>query len=144
MALLDVRNVTRRFGDFVAVDDVSFSVNAGEFFTLSARTPEGRTSRFRCGGKKRSEIRAKSATSLDFWIPSPTFGLTTPQRSRALGSNASLADPACVPVPFCTAGGRTRSSERVAAGADAERVLYDFATLAAQRMPGDFLRGQPC
>ena len=34
MALLDIRNVTRRFGDFVAVDDVSFSVNAGEVFTL--------------------------------------------------------------------------------------------------------------
>jgi len=34
MALLEIRNVTRRFGDFTAVDDVSFSVNAGEFFTL--------------------------------------------------------------------------------------------------------------
>lgn len=51
MALLDVRNVTRRFVDFVAVDDVSFAVNAGEFFTLSARAPAGRTSRFRCGGQ---------------------------------------------------------------------------------------------
>ena len=49
MALLDIRNVTNRFGDFVAADDVSFSVNAGEFFTLSARVPAGRTSRFSCG-----------------------------------------------------------------------------------------------
>jgi spermidine/putrescine transport system ATP-binding protein len=51
MALLDVRNVTRRFIDSVAVGDVSFAVNAGEFFTLSARAPAGRTSRFRCGGQ---------------------------------------------------------------------------------------------
>jgi ABC-type uncharacterized transport system ATPase subunit len=50
MALLDVRNVTRRFVDSVALD-VSFAVNAGEFFTLSARAPAGRTSRFRCGGQ---------------------------------------------------------------------------------------------
>ena len=38
MALLEVRNVTRRFGDFVAVKDVSFSVKAGEFFTLLQKT----------------------------------------------------------------------------------------------------------
>ena len=29
MALLEIRNVTRRFGDFAAVDDVSFAVEAG-------------------------------------------------------------------------------------------------------------------
>ncbi len=34
MALLEIRNVTRRFGDFTAVDAVSLSIEAGEFFTL--------------------------------------------------------------------------------------------------------------
>ena len=34
MALLEIRNVTRRFGDFTAVDDVSLSIEAGEFFCL--------------------------------------------------------------------------------------------------------------
>ena len=47
MALLDVRNVTRRFGDFVAVDDVSFSVNAGEFFTLLGPSGCGKTTLLR-------------------------------------------------------------------------------------------------
>jgi len=36
MALLEIGNVTRRFGDFTAVDDVSISIEAGEFFTLLA------------------------------------------------------------------------------------------------------------
>ncbi len=43
MAQLEVRNVTRRFGDFVAVDDVSFSVGAGEFFTLLGPSGCGKT-----------------------------------------------------------------------------------------------------
>src|SRR5437773_10241689 len=34
MALLDIQNVTRRFGDFTAVDNVSIGIDAGEFFTL--------------------------------------------------------------------------------------------------------------
>jgi spermidine/putrescine transport system ATP-binding protein len=34
MALLELRNVTRRFGDFVAVDNVSLGIESGEFFTL--------------------------------------------------------------------------------------------------------------
>ena len=47
MALLDIRNVSRRFGDFVAVDDVSFSVNAGEFFTLLGPSGCGKTTLLR-------------------------------------------------------------------------------------------------
>ena len=34
VALLDIQGVTRRFGVFTAVDNVSLGVNAGEFFTL--------------------------------------------------------------------------------------------------------------
>jgi spermidine/putrescine transport system ATP-binding protein len=47
MALLEVRNVTRRFGDYTAVDDVSFSVNAGEFFTLLGPSGCGKTTLLR-------------------------------------------------------------------------------------------------
>jgi spermidine/putrescine transport system ATP-binding protein len=47
MSLLEVRNVTRRFGDFVAVDDVSFSVSAGEFFTLLGPSGCGKTTLLR-------------------------------------------------------------------------------------------------
>ncbi len=43
MALLEVRNVTRRFGDFVAVDNISLSVETGEFFTLLGPSGCGKT-----------------------------------------------------------------------------------------------------
>ncbi len=47
MALLEVRNVTRRFGDFIAVNDVSFNVEAGEFFTLLGPSGCGKTTLLR-------------------------------------------------------------------------------------------------
>jgi spermidine/putrescine transport system ATP-binding protein len=43
MALLEIKNVTRRFGDFVAVRDVSFAVESGEFFTLLGPSGCGKT-----------------------------------------------------------------------------------------------------
>jgi spermidine/putrescine transport system ATP-binding protein len=43
MALLEVRNITRRFGTFEAVKDVSFAVEAGEFFTLLGPSGCGKT-----------------------------------------------------------------------------------------------------
>ncbi|MCP5278354.1 MAG: ABC transporter ATP-binding protein [Thiobacillus sp.] len=43
MALLEIRNITRRFGTFEAVGDVSFDVEAGEFFTLLGPSGCGKT-----------------------------------------------------------------------------------------------------
>ena len=41
--VLEIKNLTRRFGPFTAVDDLTLSVNAGEVFGLLGSNGAGKT-----------------------------------------------------------------------------------------------------
>ncbi len=47
---LEIRNVTKRFGSLIAVDDVSFEIERGEFFSLLGPSGSGKTTILRMIG----------------------------------------------------------------------------------------------
>jgi len=48
MSMIEVLDLTRRFGHFTAVDDISFEVNEGEIFGLLGPNGAGKTTTIRC------------------------------------------------------------------------------------------------
>jgi Cu-processing system ATP-binding protein len=66
--MIEVRNLTKRYGDHVAVNDVSFTVTAGETFALLGPNGSGKTTLLKClvglVAPTRGEIRINQ---FDIW-----------------------------------------------------------------------------
>ena len=41
--MIEIKNLTKKFGDFTAVDDLSLTINTGEFFGLLGPNGAGKT-----------------------------------------------------------------------------------------------------
>jgi spermidine/putrescine transport system ATP-binding protein len=79
MALLEIQNVTRRFGELTVVNGVSLSIEAGEFFTLLGPSGCGKTTLLRMIG-----------------------GFDLPDGGRILLSGQDVADLSPEDRPVCT------------------------------------------
>ena len=105
MSTLEVRNLHKRYGAKVAVDDVSFAVEAGEIFGILGPNGAGKTTTVECvAGLRDTGPR-----------PDPRAG----------------ARPAAGPRPSCASGSGVQLQEsrlpdklRVARGARAVRSFY--------------------
>jgi spermidine/putrescine transport system ATP-binding protein len=100
MALLEIRNVTRRFGDFLAVDDVTLSIGTGEFFTLLGPSGCGKTTLLRMiagfDAPDGGEIVLDGQSMAD--VPPEARNIHTVFQSYALFPHMTVADNIAFPL----------------------------------------------
>jgi len=138
MALLEIRNVTRRFGDFVAVDGVSLSIEAGEFFCLLGPSGCGKTTLLRLiAGFDQPNGGAIWLDGKDMaGVPPEKRNVHTVFQSYALFPHMSVSDNVGFPLRMA----RTDPAEIKARVAEALEDV-SLAELAA-RYPNELSGGQ--
>jgi spermidine/putrescine transport system ATP-binding protein len=138
MALLEIRNVTRRFGDFTAVDNVSLSIEAGEFFTLLGPSGCGKTTLLRMlagfDAPDAGRIELDGRDMAD--IPPEARDVHTVFQSYALFPHMTVEENIAFPLKMAKV-----PHERI--GARVEEVLEDVRlTGMGRRYPNELSGGQ--
>jgi spermidine/putrescine transport system ATP-binding protein len=138
MALLEVRNVTRRFSDFVAVDNVSLSIEAAEFFCLLGPSGCGKTTLLRLIAG--FDVPNGGSISLDgkdmSGVPPEKRSVHTVFQSYALFPHMTVADNVGFPLQMA----RTAPSE---IKARVDEALEDVSlTGFSGRYPNELSGGQ--
>jgi spermidine/putrescine transport system ATP-binding protein len=81
-AVIELDHVTKRFGDFVAVDDACFDIAAGEFFSLLGPSGCGKTTTLRMiAGIEETTEGAVLLEGVDVSRTRPTGATSTPSSS---------------------------------------------------------------
>ncbi|WP_300454340.1 ABC transporter ATP-binding protein [Accumulibacter sp.] len=138
MPLLEIRKVSRRFGDLKALDDVSLSIEAGEFFTLVGPSGCGKTTLLRmiAGFDEPDDGELLLDGRLLAGISPEKRPVHTVFQSYALFPHLSVAQNVAFPLEMAGVG-RDERRRRLA-----EALALVALTDKAERYPNELSGGQ--
>ncbi|MCW2525950.1 MAG: livG [Pseudonocardiales bacterium] len=155
-ALLEVAGVSLRFGDLVALDDVSFTLQRGQFSALIGPNGAGKTSLFNCVSRFYTpDIGAIQLDGVDLLAVAPHriggLGVARTFQEPALVGSMSVLENVLLGTHLDTASGLFRGAFRTPAARKRERTaegrsheLLELVGIAhlSDRRPSELPYGQ--